>query len=227
MKTYWYLTRGSGVVALILLTASVVLGIAAVGRLRSERTPRFVVHGMHRSISLLAVVFLLIHILTAVLDSFAPIGLLDAVVPFAGVYRPLWLGFGAVAFDLVLAVIVTSLVRARVGYGAWRGIHWLSYAAWPVAVLHGFGTGSDVRQTWMLAITVACIAVVLASVAARAAIGWPSNRRLRVSALGLTAAFTAGLVIWLPLGPFAPHWSRRAGTPDRLLPPSAARGGHA
>ncbi len=165
--------------------------------------------------------------MTAVLDSFAPIGLLDAIVPFVGVYRPLWVGLGAIAFDLLLAVVITSLVRARVGYRAWRGIHWLSYGAWPVAVLHGLGTGSDVRQTWMLAIEIGCLVVVLASVAARAIMGWPSNLRLRVSALGLTAAFSAGLAIWLPLGPLAPHWARRAGTPARLLSPSAARGGHA
>jgi predicted ferric reductase len=224
-SVYWYLTRASGAVALILLTASVVIGIAAMGRLRAPGVPRFMIDGLHRTASLLSLVFLVIHILTAVLDSFAPISLTDAVIPFAGTYRPLWLGLGAVAFDLLLAVAVTSLLRQRLGHATWRGVHWLAYACWPLAVLHGFGTGSDVDQTWMLLINVACIVVVLAGVVARVAIGWPENARLRLSMLGAAGAFALGLVIWLPAGPLGKSWARRAGTPPALLHP--AHGGHA
>jgi methionine sulfoxide reductase heme-binding subunit len=227
VTTYWYLTRASGAVALILLTVSVVIGVAAIGRLRGPSVPRFLVHGLHRSSSLLAIVFLIIHIVTAVLDSFAPIGLSDAVVPFAGVYRPLWLGLGAVAFDLLLAIAITSLLRARLGYRAWRGVHWLAYATWPIALLHGLGTGSDARQGWMLVIGAACLAAVLASAAVRASIGWPANLRLRVGALGAAAAFSAGLLVWLPVGPLGAHWARRSGTPARLLGPSGSHGRHA
>ena len=122
----WYLTRASGTVALVLLTASVVIGIAAIARMRGPGVPRFVVDGLHRTASLLAVAFLVVHIITAVLDSFASISLTDAIIPFVGSYRPLWLGLGAVAFDLLLAVAITSLVRARMGHSAWRGIHWLA-----------------------------------------------------------------------------------------------------
>jgi DMSO/TMAO reductase YedYZ heme-binding membrane subunit len=220
-SAYWYLTRASGTVALILLTASVVLGVAAIARLRGPGVPRFVVDGVHRTASLLAVAFLVVHILTAVLDSFASISLVDAVIPFAGSYRPLWLGLGAVAFDLLLAVAITSLVRARVGHSAWRGIHWLAYAAWPVAVVHGFGTGSDVHQTWLIAINVACIIAVLAAVTGRAMIGWPANVRLRIGALGAAAGFALGLLVWLPGGPLGKGWARRAGTPTSLLSHSA------
>ena len=220
-SAYWYVTRASGTVALILLTASVVLGVAAIARLRGPGVPRFVVDGVHRTASLLAVAFLVVHILTAVLDSFASISLVDAVIPFAGSYRPLWLGLGAVAFDLLLAVAITSLVRARVGHSAWRGIHWLAYAAWPVAVLHGFGTGSDVHQTWLIAINVACIIAVLAAVIGRAMIGWPANVRLRIGALGAAAGFALGLLVWLPGGPLGKGWARRAGTPTSLLSHSA------
>lgn len=219
----WYLTRASGAVALILLTASVIIGIAAIGRLRTPGVPRFMIDGLHRTASLLSVVFLVIHIVTAVLDSFAPISLVDAVIPFVGAYRPLWLGLGAVAFDLLLAVAVTSLVRQRLGHAAWRRLHWLAYACWPVAVLHGFGTGSDVHQAWMLAITIVCIVVVLAAVVARVLIGWPENPRLRLGMLGLAAAFALGLVVWLPGGPLGKGWARRAGTPSDLL----SHGGHA
>jgi len=214
---YWYLTRASGAVALILLTASVVIGIAAIGRLRGPGVPRFVVDGLHRTASLLAIVFLVVHIITAVLDSFAPISLINALIPFSGTYRPLWLGLGAAAFDLLLAVTITSVLRRRIGHGVWRGVHWLAYLAWPLGVLHGFGTGSDVHQTWLLAINLACIAAVLAAVVVRAAIGWPDHVRLRVGALGVATAFALGLVVWLPGGPLGKGWARRSGTPASLL----------
>jgi sulfoxide reductase heme-binding subunit YedZ len=214
---YWYLTRASGAVALILLTASVVIGIAAVGRLRAPGVPRFVVDGLHRSASLLAIVFLVVHILTSVLDSFAPISFVNALIPFTGTYRPLWLGLGAAACDLLLAVTITSVLRRRIGHGAWRGVHWLAYLAWPLAVLHGFGTGSDVHQTWLLAINLACVAAVLAAVVIRVTIGWPEHVRLRVGALGLATAFALGLVVWLPGGPLGKGWARRSGTPASLL----------
>lgn len=216
-SAYWYLTRASGTVALILLTASIVIGIAAIARLRGPTVPRFVVDGVHRTASLLAVAFLVIHIITAVLDSFASISLLDAVIPFVGSYRPLWLGLGAVAFDLLLAVAITSLIRDRMGHATWRGIHWLAYAAWPVAVLHGLGTGSDVHQGWLQIITVACILVVLAAVVGRAMLGWPDHLRLRVGALAMSAVFAGGLAVWLPGGPLGKGWARRAGTPPALL----------
>jgi methionine sulfoxide reductase heme-binding subunit len=227
VTAYWYLTRSSGAVALVLLTASVVIGIAAIGRVSSPRWPRFAVDGIHRSFSLLAVAFLVIHIVTAVLDSFAPISLTDTFIPFAGTYRPLWLGLGALSFDLLLAIAITSAMRQRLGHGAWRAIHWLAYAAWPIAVLHGFGTGSDASQTWMLAINVVCIAAVLLAVVARAMIGWPTRVRLRLGAIGFAAAFALGLGLWLPSGPLGKNWSRRSGTPASLLAPAAARGRHA
>ena len=85
---------------------------------------------------------------------------LDAVVPFASAYRPLWLGLGAIAIDLLIALVVTSLVRARLGLRAWRGVHWCRYACWPVALLHGLGTGTDARTPWMQALTAVCVAVV-------------------------------------------------------------------
>jgi methionine sulfoxide reductase heme-binding subunit len=226
VSTYWYLTRSSGAVALVLLTLSLVIGIAALGRLSSTRWPRFAVDAVHRTSSLLAIAFLLIHIVTAVLDSFAPISLLNAVLPFSGTYRPLWLGLGAVGFDLLLAIAITSVLRERVGHRAWRAIHWLAYAAWPIALVHGLGTGSDVGQTWMLATDVGCVAAVLAAVVGRAIIGWPTRVRLRLGALGFAAAFVLGLLVWLPAGPLGKHWARQAGTPASLLRPASPRGGH-
>jgi DMSO/TMAO reductase YedYZ heme-binding membrane subunit len=211
----WYLSRGSGAVSLILLTTSVVLGIVDQQRWRSERWPRFTLHALHRWISLFAVSFLTVHILSAVLDSFAPIRLVDAVIPFASRYRPLWLGFGAVAFDMLLAVTVTSLLRKRIGQRAWRTVHWLSYAAWPVALVHGLGSGSDVRAGWLLAITIVCAVAVWIAVFMRVMGAAESGPRL--ASFGALMAVPVALLIWLPQGPLAKGWARRAGTPARLL----------
>ena len=132
-RALWYLTRGSGAVSLLLLTAIVVLGVANVARWSPERTPRFVVQRVHRDLSLLVLVFIAIHIATVVIDGFAPIRWVDAVVPFGSAYRPIWLGFGALAFDLLLAIAVTSLLRARLGYRLWRAVHSACRSApcWP------------------------------------------------------------------------------------------------
>ena len=92
---------------------------------------------------------------------------IDAVLPFASQYKPFWLGLGALAFDLMLAVIITSLLRVRIGHRVWRAVHWMAYALWPIAVIHGLGTGSDSNQPWMLILDAACIATVAAAVFAR------------------------------------------------------------
>jgi predicted ferric reductase len=221
-SAYWYLTRSTGAVALVLLTTAVALGVADVRRWSSPLWPRFVVDSLHRTVSLLAMVFLGLHILTAALDSFASISPVDAIVPFAGSYRPFWLGLGALAFDLLLAVTITSLLRQRFGYGSWRAVHWLTYASWPIALLHGFGTGSDVKSAWMLMLSVACVIVVLAAVVVRVLDGWPENLRLRGAVLGSAAAFSLFLLLWLPGGPLGSDWARRSGTPTALLGHSRA-----
>ena len=222
-SVYWYLTRSTGVVALVLLTMTVVLGVVDVSRWSSPRWPRFVVDSLHRNVSMLVLVFLALHIITAALDSFAPISLLDAVLPFIGSYRPFWLGLGAVAFDLLLAVAITSLVRERLGHRAWRITHWLAYACWPTALLHGLGTGSDVKSTWSLILTAICVAAVAIAVCVRAVAGWPDHARIRAATLGATAVFSLFLLLWLPGGPLGKGWARRSGTPTSLLAGSSKK----
>jgi sulfoxide reductase heme-binding subunit YedZ len=215
----WYLTRGTGLVTLVLLTASVVLGIVQVQRWAPEGSPRFVFVSLHRAVSLLVVALLSVHVLTAVLDSFAPIRLVDAVLPFAGTYRPLWLGLGALAFDLILALTITSLLRHRLGLPAWRAVHWLAYACWPVALVHGWGTGSDARTAWMLALTLGCAAAVIGAVGWRIASGRPEYARLRATAALAAVALSAVVGAWLSQGPLARGWAKRSGTPAELLGP--------
>ena len=216
-SAYWFLTRGTGTVSIVLLTVVVALGIANVRRARIGEMPRFVLELVHRNVALLAVSFVAVHVVTTLLDGFAPISLLDVVIPFRSAYRPVWLGLGTVAFDLLIAIVATSLVRRRLGYGAWRVTHWLAYASWPVALIHGLGTGSDARTHWMLLLTAACVAVVLAAVAFRVSAGWPTHLATRLSALGAAALLPLGLVIWLPGGPLSTGWAKQAGTPASLL----------
>lgn len=166
-SVYWYLTRGSGVVSLILLTIALALGVVDVRRYSTPRWPRFLIDSLHRSTSLLAVVFLALHILTTVLDGFTSISLADAVIPFGSSYRPFWLGLGAVAFDLLIALVLTSLLRRHLGYRAWRFTHWFAYACWPIALAHGLGTGSDTGFPWLLALNAACATLVVGAVLLR------------------------------------------------------------
>ena len=163
----WYFGRGSGLVSLVLLTVVVALGVGA----RSGRTafglPRFAVNLLHRNAALLAVVMLAGHVVSLYFDPYAQLRFFDLVVPFAGQYRPFWLGLGTLAFDLVLALIATSLLRHRLGARTWRIVHWLAYLSWPIALLHGVQTGTDGHSWWLLTVAGLCTTLVLAAVAWR------------------------------------------------------------
>lgn len=156
----WYTTRGAGAVTLILLSTVVVLGVLSTLRVEGSRWPRFLTTGLHRNLALMTLVFLALHIVTAVVDPYTNLGWAAAFIPFSSSYRTLWLGIGAISFELLLAIVITSLVRGFLGHRTWRAVHWLTYAAWPIGVIHGLGTGTDTWSAWMLAITAACIAAV-------------------------------------------------------------------
>jgi methionine sulfoxide reductase heme-binding subunit len=213
----WYLTRGSGTVALLLLTASVLLGVANTTRWKTGRWPRFLVYGLHRNVTLLAVSFTAVHVVTTVVDSFAPIGILDAFVPFLSPYRPFWLGLGALAFDLLLALVITSFLRRRIGTRAWKAVHWLAYASWPVAMLHSWGTGTDARQGWMLFLGVACGLTVLVAVVWRLVSSATAEPVVRAGALLATVGVLIGIAVWAANGPLQQGWAARAGTPSEIL----------
>ena len=213
----WYLARGAGLTALVALTVSVVLGIVTSVRWTNPRWPRFVIELLHRNVSLLAFVLIVVHVAAVVADAFAPIGLKDTLLPFVSVYRPFWLGLGAAASDLLLAVIITSLLRHRMSHRVWRFVHWFSYAAWALVVVHGLGTGSDTKLGLVLILYVVCIAAVTVAVWWRLAVGWPQHVGVRLTALAATVLAPIVLVVWLGAGPLAAGWSRRAGTPASIL----------
>jgi sulfoxide reductase heme-binding subunit YedZ len=173
----WYLMRASGAVALLLLTVVSALGVATVARLRPGRIPRFVTLGLHRNVALLAVAFLFVHVLTAVIDPQATVGLMAVVVPLPSDRYALWLGLAALALDLVVALVVTSLLRRRLPLRLWRVVHWSAYLAWPVALAHGAGMGTDAGATWMLIVDGMCVALFAAAVALRLINAPPSGTK--------------------------------------------------
>jgi DMSO/TMAO reductase YedYZ heme-binding membrane subunit len=212
----WYLTRGSGVVTLLLLTASLVLGIAGTVRLKSRLMPRFGVADLHRNLTLLAVAFLGIHVATTIADAYTPIGLKDAFVPFVSSYRPIWLGLGALACDLLLALVITSVLRVRLGLTMWRRVHWLAYACWPLALVHALGTGSDPRVGWLQVLAAASVVAVLLATALRLARS-DAETRLRFAFGALAGGVALAGWAWYRTGPGAPGWAAKAGTPTSLL----------
>lgn len=157
----WYLMRASGVVTLLLLTLALGLGIATSNRWRPEGSRLYVTTTLHRDASLLAVVFLAVHVLTAVVDPDAGVGLASVVLPVGG---SVWLAGGTLALDALTAVTITSLLRRRLSYGLWRTIHWSAYAAWPLAVTHGLGMGSDDGTWWLDVVAIACLGTVAGAV---------------------------------------------------------------
>jgi predicted ferric reductase len=156
----WYATRATGLVTLLLLTASVLLGILTTGRFAGGTWPRFLTVGLHRNLSLLVVTFLVLHVGTTVVDKFVSIPLTAAFIPFASSYKMIWLSLGAVALDLLIALMATSLIRNRLGLRIWRWVHWAAYICWPVALAHGLGAGTDRSTLWVFVLTIACAAVV-------------------------------------------------------------------
>ena len=160
----WYASRATGVVALLLLTVVALLGLMVSRQARLASLPRFAVTGLHRNMSLLAVVFIVAHVLTAVADGYVSIPLDSAVIPFTSGYERLWLGIGAVSLDLFLAIVITSLIRRHIGRRTWYAVHLLSYASWPIAFAHSLGSSSDMQGGWLLLLALACAAALAAGI---------------------------------------------------------------
>ena len=166
---FWFTSRATGIVALLLLTVVLVIGILVNRQGRLPGLPRFAVTDLHRNLSLLSVAFIAVHVFTAVLDTYVHIPLLSAVIPFASGYERLWLGLAAIALDLMLAMIVTSLLRGRLNRALWRTIHLLAYASWPLTFAHSIGASKDLQQGWLLLLAIGCAAFVAVAVVWRLA----------------------------------------------------------
>jgi methionine sulfoxide reductase heme-binding subunit len=176
----WFFTRSSALIAFVLMTVGFVLGLLTTGRtglLLKPRTPRFISQALHRNSTLLAIVFVLVHIATTVLDGYVKIGWPAAVVPFTSGYKTAWVAAGTAAFDLAILLAVTSLLRVRIGLKLWRGLHWLAYLLWPLAATHYLGTGTDVKAAWGRWLAFGSIALVVLATLARVGVGVAARRR--------------------------------------------------
>ena len=214
----WFATRGAGTATLLLLTAVVALGIVTAGSAaRSRVWPRFVSAELHRNVSLFAIAFLAAHIVTAVADPYAGLGWRDAAIPFVSAYRPFWLGLGVIAGELVVALVVSSALRPFLGFHAWRAVHWLAYASWPVAILHSLGTGTDAPASWSVALVAGCTVIVIAAMAWRIGPGTGQTMTLRTGVLIAIALAVVATSVWAADGPLRPGWAPRAGTPPSLI----------
>lgn len=163
----WFVSRGSGLALLVLLSAVMVLGAATRTGSAPRRVPRFVGAELHRTLALFSVAFLALHVATAILDPYVSIGWAAVLLPFTSGYRAAAVGLGTLAVDLGAAVLVTSLVRRRLGYRAWRAIHWLAYLCWPAAFAHSLTAANDLRIWWVTLIELACAAAVATAILAR------------------------------------------------------------
>ena len=173
MPTMGTVSAATGVLSMVLLTAVLVLGIMLDRRVALPGQARFAGLSLHRYLSLLALAFLAVHILTAILAPYARIPLAAIVVP--GLTRT-WIGLGTVATDLTVALIVTSLLRRHLSFRTWRAVHWLAYACWPAAFAHSVLTGGGLRSGRLLWLALACV------LAAVAAVAWRVISRLRSGA---------------------------------------------
>ncbi|GAB3589707.1 hypothetical protein GCM10027446_02840 [Angustibacter peucedani] len=158
--TLWFVNRGTGVVLLAVVTASIVLGVLATTRAGSRWWPRFLTQGLHRNLGLLSVVLTLAHAGSAVADEYVDIRWWQALVPFGATYQPFWLALGTLAFDLTVAASLTSLLRHRMRHGVWRAVHLTTWAVFGLGVVHGLGIGTDAVEPWSLAVTTTCLVAV-------------------------------------------------------------------
>lgn len=166
-ETLWALGRGNGIVALAFLTLSMALGVATRSARPLFALPRFGVSDIHRFVALAGTLLVALHVGLLFMDPYAKLKIIDFVVPFLGAYRPVWQGLGTVAVDLLIVIVITSLLRHRLGVSAFRLIHWSAYLLWPIAMAHSLGNGTDVGHVWFMAFAGVCGLIVALAVVFR------------------------------------------------------------
>ncbi|MEU6559605.1 ferric reductase-like transmembrane domain-containing protein [Nocardia nova] len=171
----WYASRACGVVTMVLLTTVVLLGLFTASGTRPHDSAPAVAMGLHRVLGLGITVFVAAHAGTAILDTYVPIGWISAIAPFTSDYHREWVGLGTIAFDLLVAVILTSLLRHRISAGMWRVVHWTTYALAPIAVVHGLMMATP-QQPILSAVTLGC-AIAMVSGAVWRWLSPPARRR--------------------------------------------------
>lgn len=196
----WYVARGAGVAAYLLVTVAVLLGLTMAGKKTFPRWPRFVVEDVHRFVGLLAGTFVVIHVFTIAIDAWLPFSIGSIIVPLVSRYRPVWVALGVIAAELLLALAVTNHYRHRLPYRFWRRAHYLNFAVWGAVTLHGVGSGTDRSAAWALGL------YALAAASVGAAVVWRLMRlrftiRRALPLAGVAAVALATAVVGLGAGP--------------------------
>jgi len=175
--TLWYLTRATAVAAYVALTFSVVLGmLRTVGRQASERVP-WSVNELHQILAVLSGLLVLAHLLSILFDSFLPFTFWNLLLPLSEPYREPFTRLGVFAMYAMVLVLLSSWLRRRISYRAWRTIHHVSFIAFALATAHGFYTGSDADEPWMRAVYGASAAIVTFLIFVRIFAGAPATAR--------------------------------------------------
>jgi methionine sulfoxide reductase heme-binding subunit len=190
----WYVARAGGVVAYVLLSANVAVGLTMTAKKSMRRWPKFAMEDVHRFGGILVGTFVVIHIVSVAIDSYLPFSILSLIVPFASHYRPVWTSLGVVAAELLLALAVTNHYRnRRISYSFWRKAHYVNFAVWGAATLHGLGSGTDRSTPWLLSIYVVAVGTVSALTVWRIL----KARNASTNAIRLAPVVAAGLAVVL------------------------------
>ena len=201
----WEFSRVGGMVAYLLASASVCLGLLLSLKVRSRSWPRFVTDGLHRHVTLVSLIFIGLHSLTVWLDPFTAFTPAEVLVPFTTHYRPLWIGLGIVASYLMIAVWASEWVRPHVGYAWWRRFHYTAFAVFVLGTLHGIGAGSDTRTWWGIAIYAAAVGTTVGLLTWRIWVAVTAQRRVAIlMALG---GATLALAVWTLALPLQAGWN--------------------
>lgn len=181
-EALWALGRGTGIVALVMFTLSLVLGIVTRSGRPLPGLGRFGAADLHRTTALTGTGLVLAHVVSLYYDPYAQLRLVDVALPFLGSTKPLWLGLGTLALDLLGVVTVVSLLRHRVGPRLFKAVHWLTYALWPMSLAHAIGNGTDARSPWMIGLAAVSVGAVAGAVTWRlapsyAGRGWARTHR--------------------------------------------------
>jgi methionine sulfoxide reductase heme-binding subunit len=201
----WYAARASGVAAHVVLSVVVCLGLTLGGKAQNRRWPRFSVEDIHRFGGLLVGSLIGVHVLAIAADSFLPFSLTQLLVPFTSTYRPLWTGLGIAAAEILVALAITNHYRKRMPHRFWRKAHYLNFAVWGFASLHGLMAGTDRGATWLAILYGVSVASVVTLLVWRFS---SSGRRTgRIAAAGAATVIVLPLLILGPLRHSAPLWN--------------------
>ena len=201
----WYAARASGVAAYVVLSLVVAVGLSLGGKAQTPRWPRFSVEDIHRFGGLLVGSLIGIHVLTIAADSFMPFSLAQLLVPFTSTYRPLWTGLGIAAAEILVALAITNHYRKRLPYSFWRKAHYLNFAVWGLASVHGLMAGTDRGAGWLAILYGVSVAAVVTLLVWR--FGGHVFRSPRVAGAGVVTVVALPLLILGPLHHSPPAWN--------------------